>query len=164
MKTCFLAAITAMGLMLTTAAHAQNDNTRQTPQKKSAEEIEEHYSDKIAKELKLDAKQQEQFEELCEQHIKQQRAQREALKQQREEMHKRLQEILTPEQYAQWKQSKCHMPGHKAGYHKHHAHHHGDLHKGQCSERKAHCKSQQRECRQQAAQPCRQKTQCGDGK
>lgn len=162
MKAQFLAAVTAIAILLTPAAFAQDNNTRQTP-KKSVEEVAQTYTEKIAKELNLNDKQKEQFNDLCASHIKQQRAQREAMRAQKAEMHKRLQEILTPKQYAQWKESKCHIPGHKAVCDKQHKHHHAAMHKcpksaDKCTKSAEKCGKSVEKCNK--SQTCTKKQAC----
>lgn len=164
MKGTFLAVVSAAGLLLATTSYAQEHTPEKAP-KRTAEEVAKNYSEKMTKELGLTPEQAAQFDKLCLSHIKQQRAQREAMREQHEKMTRRMKEILTPEQYAKWKEGKHHIPGHKAHHKGHHGKHHSSMQNGACQTREKACrKAEQRQhCKQDAAS-CTASSKCRNSK
>lgn len=129
MKVQILTFFTAVGLLFSTATYAQDTKSASTDKpRRSTEEIARNYSKRMAGKLKLDKEQTLRLEQLCLSHMNEQRMQREKCRDGHREMTRRLQEILTPEQYAQWKEGKCRIPGHKTQCGTHHRKHH----KAQC--------------------------------
>ncbi len=123
MRKYILVVATALAIVVSSSALAQEHRPMHHSGHKgkapSAEQVAQRMTDRMTSELKLSPEQSAQLYELnlnrIKQHQAEKEAQREKMAAERKASNEQLQEVLTPEQYAQWQKIRAERKQHRAG-------------------------------------------------
>lgn len=115
MRKQFLVAVTALAIMVSSSVLAQEHrpmhHSGHEHKAPSAEQVAQRMTDRMTTELKLSPEQSAQLYELnlnrIKQHQADKEAQREKMAADRKASNEQLQQILTPEQYAEWQKMRA---------------------------------------------------------
>ncbi len=119
MKKSIMGAMTAVALFIGTNLWAQNHAQHHNPhhQAPSAEQMAQRMTERMTEELKLSPEQSKQLYELnysrIQQHQAEKKAQFEKMQAARANADAQMQQILTPEQYAEWQRIKSERKEHR---------------------------------------------------
>ena len=98
-------------LLAGTSAFAQDRRAPRTKERPTAEQMAQRKTDRMVEKLNLNEDQSKQLYELNLQEVKDMQAQHERMRAARKAKAEKMQKILTPEQFEQWKQMQGPKPG-----------------------------------------------------
>lgn len=158
MKRIFAVAA-ALCLLAGTNAFAQKQHPNHgtmSKERPTAEQVAQRQTDRLTKELGLDATQAKQVYALNLHQVQQMQAVREQMRKDRIARGEKMKSLLTPEQYAKWSQ----MQGPKPGEHR------GKMGKAGCCAHKGDCKDGKAGCCSKSEGGCKEgkNGNCKDGK
>ena len=102
-------------LLAGTSAFAQDRRAPRTKERPTAEQMAQRKTDRMVEKLNLNEDQSKQLYELNLQEVKDMQAQHERMRAARKAQAEKMQKILTPEQFEQWKQMQGPKPGMRPG-------------------------------------------------
>ena len=119
MKKTIFAAVAALCLMAGEAVFAQTESApapaAAPKERPTLEQIAQRKTDRMVEKLNLNEDQSKQLYELNLQEVKDMQAQHERMRAARKAQAEKMQKILTPEQFEQWKQMQGPKPGMRPG-------------------------------------------------
>ena len=115
MKKRIFAVAMTLCLLAGTSAFAQDRRAPRTKERPTAEQMAQRKTDRMVEKLNLNEDQSKQLYELNLQEVKDMQAQHERMRAARKAQAEKMQKILTPEQFEQWKQMQGPKPGMRPG-------------------------------------------------